>query len=129
MRGEGESRKRTNPSRDGQNLVKAPVSGRPNWFPLKFFAACIGVRIQRLDVTDQLPALRFWKLGPHRHASADYSVAQEPEKGARRALLHFVGHEAGGLLAALGHFPVTLGTVQGEQLSAAGNGIRIILQR
>jgi hypothetical protein len=45
--------------------------------------------LQRLQERDNLPALWFRQLRPNRHASANHSVAQDPEQGAGGCLLHF----------------------------------------
>src|SRR5579864_1334103 len=73
---------------------------------------------QRLDVADQLPALRLGQAGPYRHTLAHNAIGKQPEQGARRRLLHVRGAQAGTLLPAIGIRSVTLCAMLFEELGA-----------
>jgi len=88
----------------------------------------LGGRSERLDVADELPALRFGKFRPHGHAVAYNPVGEQPEKRSGGRLLHFVGEQAWGFLAALGHFSVTLYAMQIEQFGTCRHGVGICFQ-
>src|SRR6266446_4211002 len=84
---------------------------------------------KRFQVTDELPALWFGQLRPHRHSFSNHAIRQDPENRARRGALHFRDAEVWPFLAALRRITVTLGAVLLEENSACGNGVRILLQR
>src|SRR5215467_2066680 len=84
---------------------------------------------KRLDVADELPALRVRKFGPDWHSPADDAVGEKPEERSRSRLLYLRGAEARTLLASLGGFTVTLGAVLGKELRSGSLCIRICCQR
>ena len=96
---------------------------RMSWFSV--FWNRMGSGAERLDVANQLPALGFGEFGPYGHTTADHTIGQQPEKGAGRGILHFIGAQARTLLPALGHVSVALGTVLSEEFAAGCRSIGI----
>ena len=87
------------------------------------------LRGEGLDEANQLPALGFRELGPHRHTAPDYAVGQQPEQGAWGGLLDFVSAQAGTLFPAIRHFTMALGTMLSEEFAAGCDGVGILGQR
>jgi len=89
------------------------------------FGSEMGSDAERLEVANQLPTLGFREFRPHGHTPTDDTVGQQPEQGAGRGILHFIGAQARPLLPALSHVSVALGTVLSEEFAAGCRSIGI----
>src|SRR6266851_823211 len=83
---------------------------------------------ERLNVSDELPALRLRKLGPNRHASAHDSVGQNPKDRSGRGVPDFPSAQAWTPLRALGVLAVAFRTVALEEKAARSHRIGILFK-
>src|SRR4029077_17758579 len=121
--GRGKSRKMVGRPRTYQEPDSNPRS------PLALlFWRCLGWA-QRLDVADQLPALRLRQPGPYWHALAHNAIGKQPEQGAWRRLLHFLSAQARPFFPAIGSRSVTLRAMQFEKLGACCCRLRVCFER
>src|SRR5216684_1051435 len=88
-----------------------------------------GKLAERFDVTHQLPALGFRKLGPDRHTLSNNTICQDPKNRARRGGLNFGGSQVWPLLATSRGAAVTFRAMLFEENGSRSNGVGIILQR
>src|SRR5580692_4383920 len=121
--GRGKSRKMVGRPRTGSE----PDSNRRSPLALLFWR-CLGWT-QRLDVADQLPALRLRQAGPYRHTLAHNAIGQQPEQGTRRRLLHVLSAQARPFFPAIGIRSVTLRAMQFEKLGSCRQCFRVCFER
>src|SRR5712671_2609958 len=80
-------------------------------------------------VRNKLPTLRLWQFRPHRHASANHAIGQNPEHSSRRGVLDFDGSQTRGFFPAEREFTMAFGTLLLKQIFPSRNRIRILLER